>query len=179
VLALPHVHCRPAVSFLFIGVVLSITTTVQGSSFVTTYSLQKGLQQFGDRAKQATLQEMQQLHVRKCFQPIHKKTLSNTERSRALESIIFLVEKLDGNVKARHCANGSTQRNYMQREDVSSPTVCTDSVLMTAVIEAEENRDVATCDIPNAFIQTDIQTNRCRWQSYHYENPREARGYFV
>jgi hypothetical protein len=41
---------------------LSITTTGQGSSFVTTYSLQKGLQQFGYRGKQETPQEMQQLH---------------------------------------------------------------------------------------------------------------------
>jgi hypothetical protein len=46
----------------------------------------------------------------------------------------------------------------MQREYVSSPTVCTDSVLMTAVIEAEENRDIATCDIPNGFIQTVVRT---------------------
>jgi hypothetical protein len=28
---------------------------------------------------------------------------------------------------------------------------------MTAVIEAEENHGIATCDIPNAFIQADIQ----------------------
>jgi hypothetical protein len=45
----------------------------------------------------------------------------------------------------------------MDREEVSSPTVSTDSVLLTAVIEAEEHRDVATCDIPNAFIQTNLQ----------------------
>jgi hypothetical protein len=29
---------------------------------------------------------------------------------------------------------------------------------MTAVIEAEENRDIATCDIPNGFIQTVVRT---------------------
>jgi hypothetical protein len=81
-----------------------------------------------------------------------------TERKRALESLIFLVEKKDGTVKARHCANGSTEREYMQREEVSSPTVSTESVLLTAVIEAQEGRDVTTCDIPNAFIQTDVQT---------------------
>jgi hypothetical protein len=28
---------------------------------------------------------------------------------------------------------------------------------MTAVIDAEEEREVATCDIPNAFIQTDVE----------------------
>ncbi len=42
----------------------------------------------------------------------------------------------------------------MGREEVSSPTVSTESTLLTAVIEAEEARDVATCDIPNAFVQT-------------------------
>jgi hypothetical protein len=42
-------------------------------------------------------------------------------------------------------------------EEVSSPTVYTESTLLTAVIEAEERRDVATCNIPNAFIQTEIE----------------------
>ena len=45
----------------------------------------------------------------------------------------------------------------MSREDVSSPTVSTKSTLLTAIIEAEEGRDVATCDIPNAFVQTDVE----------------------
>jgi hypothetical protein len=45
----------------------------------------------------------------------------------------------------------------MHREETLSPTVSTDSVLLTAVIESQEGRDVATCDIPNAFIQPDIQ----------------------
>jgi hypothetical protein len=29
--------------------------------------------------------------------------------------------------------------------------------MLTAVIEAEENREVATCDIPNAFIETEVE----------------------
>jgi hypothetical protein len=29
--------------------------------------------------------------------------------------------------------------------------------LLTAVIEASEGRDVATCDIPNTFIQTEVE----------------------
>ena len=45
----------------------------------------------------------------------------------------------------------------MNREEVTSPTVSTESTLLTAVIEAAEGRDVATCDIPNAFIQTDVE----------------------
>ena len=36
-----------------------------------------------------------------------------------------------------------------------SPTVSTPLLFMTATINAVEERDVATCDIPNAFIQTE------------------------
>jgi hypothetical protein len=93
---------------------------------------------------------------RTCFIPIKKSDLSDVEKKRALESLIFLSEKKDGTVKARHCANGSTQRDYMEREEVASPTVSTESTLLTSVIEAAEGRCVATCDIPNAFIQTEI-----------------------
>eukprot|EP00977_Amphora_coffeiformis_P023701 scaffold13992_cov140-Amphora_coffeaeformis.AAC.1 len=136
---------------------LHIATVEHGSQHVVTYSLKKGIDKFKDRGKAAALKEMKQMHDRECFKPIHKHTLSTTERGRALESLIFLNEKRDGTIKARHCANGSTQRSYMAREDVSSPTVSTESTLLTGVIEAMEGRDVATCDIPNAFIQTEVE----------------------
>lgn len=38
----------------------------------------------------------------------------------------------------------------------SSPTVATEEVLITGVIDAREHRDVLTLDIPNAFVQTKI-----------------------
>ena len=37
----------------------------------------------------------------------------------------FLVEKRDGKVKGRTCANGSTQRGYINKKDAVSPTVAT------------------------------------------------------
>jgi hypothetical protein len=74
-----------------------------------------------------------------------------------MESLIFLSERKDKSIKARHCANSSTQRSYMECKEVSSPTVSTESTMLTAVIEAAKGRDVATCDIPNAFIQTEVE----------------------
>jgi len=136
---------------------VDVSKVKRGSQFVTTYSLKKGIDKFGENGRQAALKEMKQLHDRGCFTPVKVESLSATERKRALESLIFLTEKRDGTVKARHCANGSTQREWMSREEVSSPTVSTESTMLTAVIEAEEERDVATCDIPNAFIQTEVQ----------------------
>ena len=45
----------------------------------------------------------------------------------------------------------------MRDEDTSSPTVMTESVLLTAAIEAKERGQVVTLDIPNAFIQTPVE----------------------
>jgi len=133
---------------------LDVSSMESGSQFLVTYSLKKGIEKFGEQGRASALKEMKQLHDRECFQPIRAETLNKEESKRALESLIFLVEKRDGTIKSRHCANGSLQRMWMSREDTSSPTVSTESTLLTAVIEAEEGRDVATCDIPNAFIQT-------------------------
>ena len=79
------------------------------------------------------------------------------ERRKAMESLIFLTEKRDGTIKARQCANGSVQRKWMGKEESTSPTALLESILLTAVIDAMEKRDVITIDIPNAFIQTDIK----------------------
>ena len=52
-------------------------------------------------------------------------------------------------------ANGSAQRKWMDKDDTASPTTALESVLLTSVIDAKEGRDVATVDIPNAFMQTE------------------------
>jgi hypothetical protein len=74
-----------------------------------------------------------------------------------MESLIFLVEKRDGTIKGRTYAYGSTQREYMDRDEAASPTAMTESILITGVIEAKQQRDVMTADIPNAFGQTRIE----------------------
>ena len=73
-----------------------------------------------------------------------------------MESLIFLNEKRDKTVKARMCANGSSQRAYIAQEDVSSPTATLEAIITTGVIDAKQRRDVMTLDIPNAFVQTKI-----------------------
>ena len=128
-------------------------------SLLQTYSLSKGLKKFGDKGYEAASGEMKQLHDRECFTPINVQDLTPVEQKRALESLIFLVEKRDGCVKARTCANGSVEHAWTAKDDSASPTAMTKLILLMAVIDAEEDRDVATVDIPNAFIQTDVSDN--------------------
>lgn len=124
--------------------------------FVQSYSLMKGLKKFGQKGREAAYKEMKQLHERVVFKPIKVAELTEQERRRAMESLIFLVEKRDGTVKGRTCANGSTQREYMDRDEAASPTAMTESIIITSVIDAKQHRDIMTADIPNAFVQTDI-----------------------
>ena len=121
-----------------------------------TYSLKKGLEKFGVRARQAAYKEMKQLHKRIVFKPVKVENLTVQERKRAMESLMFLVEKRDKRVKARTVANGSTQRPYTPKEEAASPTASTDSIFVTATIDAKQGRDVMTLDVPNAFVQTDV-----------------------
>lgn len=109
-----------------------------------SYGLQKGLREFGQRGK------LKQLHDRNIFEPIRIENLS--ERKRAM------AEKRDGRIKGRACANGSNQRSFIDKDEASSPTVATEAVLITGVIDAHENRDVMTLDVPNAFVQTSLPT---------------------
>ena len=126
-------------------------------TFAQTYNVNQAIKKFGDDGYQAVFKEFKQLHERECFKPVDVNTLSREERKRALESLAFVTQKRDGTVKGRTCANGSKQRQWMSKEDTSSPTVSLEAVLLTCTIEAKEEREVAVVDVPNAFIQTEYE----------------------
>ena len=75
---------------------------------------------------------------------------------------MFVVKKRTGETKARVVAVGNLQRGHVTKEESSSPTVSTKSVLLTSIVDALEERDVAIIDIPNAFIQTRVQDAKDR-----------------
>ncbi len=65
-----------------------------------------------------------------------------------------IVEKCDGRVRAQAVTDGSkepTQPGY-KKENGASPTIATNSIMITAAIDAHEQCDVATIDIPGAFL---------------------------
>jgi hypothetical protein len=49
--------------------------------------------------------------------------------------------------------NGKPTREWHDKDDTASPTAATESIFLTSVINAKENRDAMTTDIPNTFIQ--------------------------
>jgi len=118
------------------------------------YSVKKGLEIFGEIGKEALTQELKQVHDMDIFNPKDPCKMTCEEKKQALEYLIFLKQKKSGRVKADRCADGRKQRKYMNKEETSSLMVATESLLLTCIIDAEEEHDVATVDLPGAFMHT-------------------------
>jgi Reverse transcriptase (RNA-dependent DNA polymerase) len=127
-----------------------------GHICMTQYNLKKGLEKFGTAGMNAVQDELRQLDMCDVFSPINANTMSLTEKREALPYLTFLKQKRSGQIKGRGCADGWRQRIYSKKEDASSPTVAIESVFITSIIDASENRDIATVDIPGAFLQADV-----------------------
>ena len=114
----------------------------------------KGLKVFGEKGEDAIQKELQQIHDMEGFQPKHWYELTKEERADALKYLMYLKEKRDGRIKGRGCADGRKQRAYIHKAEASSPTATLQGIMLTCMIDAYERRDVATVDIPGAFLQT-------------------------
>ena len=82
------------------------------------------------------------------------------QRHKVLESHTFIKEKRDVEIKGRAVAGGNKQRDYISKEDVSSPTVATEAVLISCIIYSEEERGVSVNNISNAFIQKRVEDEK-------------------
>jgi hypothetical protein len=123
---------------------------------LTQYTVKKGLQVFGEAGAKAVIKEMKQLDQLKVIEPKQASMLTRAEKKASLEYLMFLKQKRCGRIKGRGCADGRKQRVYMTKEETGSPTVMTEGLFLSCTIDAKEERDVATTDIPGAFMQTDM-----------------------
>ena len=69
---------------------------------------------------------------------------------------MFLKQKRCGRIKGRGCAYGRKQRLWKSKDETSSPTISVEALFITCLIDAKEGRDIATCDVPGAFMHADI-----------------------
>jgi hypothetical protein len=120
-------------------------------------SMKAALKKWGKAAEQTMTIKMKQLHWRNLYKPMHWHELTQAQKEHILESHIFVEEKQDGKIKARNVVGGNKQQDYIRKEDISCPTVSAEAVMLTYVIDALDDRDIAVIDIPNAFIQTVVK----------------------
>ena len=57
-------------------------------------------------------------------------------------------------------AGENKQRDFISKEEASSTSGVTEAFMLTVLIEAQDNIDVAVINIPNAFIQTKVEDEK-------------------
>ena len=57
------------------------------------FSLKKGIALFGDKAEQATTEELQAIHDMGTYEPLDASKLTRDAKRDALESLLFITEK--------------------------------------------------------------------------------------
>jgi hypothetical protein len=116
-------------------------------------SVKAGLRKWGEKAPAAVLEELMGFIKEKVFKNIKKPTAAQMEK--ALHIHCFVIEKRDGRIKARAVADGRTQMRYSE-EETYSPTVKLESLMLNSLIDAFEQRHVATVDIKGAFLKAKV-----------------------
>jgi hypothetical protein len=123
---------------------------------MTQYSLKRGLKEFGKDGSVSLGKEMEQLHTQKVAKPVDSSKLTKVKKRASLRYLMFMSKKRCGKIKARGYADRRKQRETTIKEEASPPTVAIESVMLSATIDAMEERDVDTVDIPGSFMQADI-----------------------
>ena len=126
---------------------------ISGCNFSVQHMLEKGLKIFRPKGKVTSAKEIKQLHTRACFTPTNISKLNPIEIERAIEALIFLMEKCDKTIKGRMVYNRKKMRKYLSCKETASPTALLESIFLTAIINAKEGRDMMMKDILNTFIQ--------------------------
>ena len=110
---------------------------------------------WGQEGVDVIIKEMKQFHDHAVLQPLLPSEISPKVKSTALGYLMFLKKKRNGTIKARVCADGRPQRVYKTKEETSPPTACIESIFITTIIKAYEDRDFAVIDISDAFLRTE------------------------
>jgi hypothetical protein len=136
-------------------------SNIEASKSTPQYGFNRGLKEFGTVGYEATVKELDDnllgMGAVKMLKPTE---ITKNIRYEALNYLMFLKRKRCGKVKARGCADGRPQREYISKDESSSPTVSIYALMTSCLMDAIEGRKVATCDIPGAFLQADWPADR-------------------
>jgi hypothetical protein len=110
-------------------------------------SMKAALKKWGKVAEQAITLKMKQLHWRNLYKPMHWHELTKAQKEHILKFHIFNEEKQDGKIKARKVVGGNKKQDYITKDDVGSPTVSAEAVMLTCVIDALEDQHISIINI--------------------------------
>lgn len=120
-------------------------------------NVEDGIQRYGDKAIEAVLKEFVKLIGMTTFDPLDASTLTLEQKRRALKLITKIKRKRCGKIKGSACADGSRQRRYIRKDEVTSPKIQLESFIISLLLDAFEGRSTATADIVSAYLLTTMK----------------------
>jgi hypothetical protein len=91
-----------------------------------------GVKKYGNKAIQAIVDLCKQLDDKKVFKPRNIESLT--------ESITLIKKKRCSRIKGHTVTDGQGQRNYILRDDATSPTISIKALMISIAIDAKEKR---------------------------------------
>jgi hypothetical protein len=130
------------------------------SNFVLKIAVKAAMKTREVEATASITAELKQMIKMKVWRPVRLASLTLKERVTYIRSQCFLKDKYNAaglyeKLKARLVARGDMQDKTLY-QDLSSPTVATTSVLITAAIAASEGRHCMSLDVPGAYLNADM-----------------------
>jgi hypothetical protein len=127
-------------------------------------SLRKAMAEYGEEARNALVDEINNMLSRKVWTGVLRDTLSKRQRKGIIRSHTFMKEKMSPTnvflkLKARLVAMGNLQdRSLYTTEDTKSPTVAQSSSYILLATAANERRHILSFDVNCAYLNADMNT---------------------
>ena len=123
----------------------------------TQMSAKTGIKKHGQAAVDALRKEFEQFRSMDVLEPLDAFKLTREQKAESLRALSVIEQKRNGLLKGRTVADGSSQKGKYPKEQTGSPTISNDALFMTILVDAHENRDVATADITGAYLHAHMK----------------------
>ena len=70
---------------------------------------------------------------------------------------MLFTKKRSGSIKERGCDDFRKQHDYTKKEETYAPTVSTEALMISCLMDTKEGRYVVTIGIPRAFMHDYIK----------------------
>ena len=109
-----------------VGSVIQHYGNLKATLSTPQYGFQKGLKEFKELGYEATIKELDKNLIGKnVMDMLPSKSITHDMMKILLAYLMFLRRKRCGKIKARGCADGRSQREYITKLEPSSPCVKT------------------------------------------------------
>ena len=136
-----------------VGSVIRHYGNLEASLSTPQYGFEKGIKIFKEPGYDATVKELDKnLIGRNVMNMLPARSITHDMMKMSSGYLMFLRRKRCGKIKARGCADGRPQREYITKLESSSACVKSHALFRSCLVDAFERRKVVIADIPGVFL---------------------------